>query len=659
MERLPSWFKLICVVSGQKHPTSKGWGHEASDEYINQLDKATRDGPKGNYGVLCGRRSKIIVIDYDTDKVPECNVTLESLKEHHGDTLIVQTPKGGFHVYHEYSPKFDHWNGVTGIEGFVDIRTNGNYVVGPGSIVNGKRYRIVNQADCKGMSNETFDVFDEHVGGIQKKERNENQLIDPGKYDKLLNENGFTNIRWVNSYNFTCDQRGRGSVCPLCDHSHENNHFYLKETSGGSVYVKNHSNKCKKFYLINNEKKNTTYEEMKKEIDKEVFKVLNPLCYCIIKNGDFQIEPFNRLREIYSTRVLFDEKQREYNFFDRWTKDSTKVEYNKMDFLPDPLYCPDDIYNLWNGFQHEDIKGDVTKFQTLMNLIDGGSEYMTNYLAHLVQKPGEMPLTGIVLRGIDGCGKSSVVEIMRRLVGDEHYFTTSDPSKEVFCRFSEAINRKMVINFNEAEAKKMFVLNEDIKNLVTSPTAIYEKKGMTPIVTRSFVRVIVTTNNSTPLKISLTDRRWAVFNVFETYVQDEPFWDDMYKWINNKENINFIYNYLKNIDLTNVHLKNIPKTSALNEIKQACLPLEIKWLTDFIHEYHVPSIKNSDLFDSYKSFIPAKVEVDVRSFGLMLKKLNVDGFTKERVTEGIIWRINYDKVKQWLDNKGVDQSGYS
>jgi hypothetical protein len=43
----------------------------------------------------------------------------------------------------------------------------------------------------------------------------------------------------------------------------------------------------------------------------------------------------------------------------------------------------------------------------------------------------------------------------------------------------------------------------------------------------------------------------------------------------------------------------------------------------------------------------------------MLKKLNVDGFTKERVTERIIWRINYDKVKQWLDNKGVDQSGYS
>ena len=652
MESLPLCFKLIGVQKGQKVPTSKGWGHEASDEYISSLDVKTRMNSEDNYGVLCGHRSGIIVIDYDTDKIPDCEVNLESLKKNHGDTLIVQTPKGGFHVYHAYEPRYNHWNGITGIEGFIDVRTNGNYVVGPGSMVNGKVYTIVNQAKCLPMPDEIYGAFDSAMCKLQQHSKS---ILEPGKYDMLLNEKGFTNIRWVNSYDFDCDQRGRGRICPLCDRMHENNHYFLSEYKG-AIFLKNHSHKCKRICLIKSEEDN--YETMKNKIDKDVFKVLNPLCYCIHRTNELQICSLNQLREIYSTNILYDEKKKEYNFFDRWTKDTTKKEVEKMDFLPEPLVCPINVYNLWGGFKYEDNVGDIDKFISLMNLVDGGSEYMIHYLAHLIQKPGEMPLVGIVLRGIEGSGKNSITEIMKRLVGDEHYFSTSDPGRDVFCRFSEAINKKLVINFDEAEAKKMFMFNEDIKCLITSRTTNYEKKGITPICMRSFVRCIVTTNNYTPLKISLTDRRWAVFNVLDTYVKNKKFWDEMYAWIDDADNIGFIYNYLKNIDLLGVNLKDIPETSALNEMKQACLPIEIKWITEFIHEYHVVTIKNSDLFESYKNFMPSKIEVDIRTFGLMMKKLNIDGFTKTRDMYGITWCINHTMAKQWLTNKGVDQSGF-
>ena len=86
-----------------------GWSKRADPAVIDCLDVVTR-ASKGNYGVLCGPRSGILVIDYDLDKVPEItNINLESLIGVHGDTMIVQTPKGGYHVYHSYDDRFDAW----------------------------------------------------------------------------------------------------------------------------------------------------------------------------------------------------------------------------------------------------------------------------------------------------------------------------------------------------------------------------------------------------------------------------------------------------------------------------------------------------------------------------------------------------------------------
>jgi hypothetical protein len=233
---MKSTFRTISIKANEKIPVVSGWGCGASPEHIDDLDKVARR-TKGNYGVLCGPRSNIIVIDYDTDKVPNCPVTLETLKEVHGNTMIVQTPKGGFHVYHVYESRFDTWVGRCKIDGFVDIRTHGNYVVGPGSKVDGREYRIVNDAEPGTMPEEIFKKYDSEAR--VEKHSIENQAVD----DEVLEKFGFTNIRWVSEYNFDCDQRGKKTTCPLCGLCHENNHFYIWGTDG-VVFVKNHSNRC-------------------------------------------------------------------------------------------------------------------------------------------------------------------------------------------------------------------------------------------------------------------------------------------------------------------------------------------------------------------------------------------------------------------------------
>ena len=402
-----------------------------------------------------------------------------------------------------------------------------------------------------------------------------------------------------------------------------------------------------------NKSSDDDYLCMKATIDSVVFKITDPLCYCKIRDdGSLQLCTFNQLKEIYSTYVLYD-GTREYNFFDKWSKDPTKVEYSKIDFLPYPCICPSDVYNLWHKLPCDGELGDIRYFTEIMNLIDGGSTYMINYLAHLVQKPGEMPLTGIVLRGVEGSGKNTVTTLCKKLIGDDQFFYSSDPSRDVFCRFSEAVRGKLVINFDEAESKKMFACNEDIKSLITNPTCNYEKKNIQPITIRSFVRVIATTNNTTPLKITISDRRWVVFNMLETYVKNKTYWGLVYKWLDDPENIKYIYNHLMKHDLSHVNLTDIPITDPLNEIKQSCLPLEIKWVCNLIIDNFPTSwvgqnIDNIQLYYSYKEFIPSKFDSDIRGFGIIMKKLNIDGFIRGRNKYGITWLIDRQRILDWL-----------
>ena len=117
------------------------------------------------------------------------------------------------------------------------------------------------------------------------------------------------------------------------------------------------------------------------------------------------------------------------------------------------------------------------------------------------------------------------------------------------------------------------------------------------------------------------------------------------------------------IDLTNVNLTTIPETEVRTEIKQACLPLEIKWLSDIIvdrfpSEWICGAITAEELRLDYKNFLPSKCDVDSRAFGKMLTKMNCPGIVKgSRSSEGMSWCIDRQVVYDWLLSKGyIDSS---
>ena len=105
-------FYKIPLNDNEKTPSMSGWSGASQQklEAFTMLSETTT-----NHGVLCGEPNGIIVFDYDSHKLPNNHINLDSLKHVHGEnTIIVQTTSGGYHVYHKFDDKVKHWKGVCG-----------------------------------------------------------------------------------------------------------------------------------------------------------------------------------------------------------------------------------------------------------------------------------------------------------------------------------------------------------------------------------------------------------------------------------------------------------------------------------------------------------------------------------------------------------------
>ena len=103
-----------------------------------------------NIGVVTGGASGIVVIDLDAAKTPgepHGRQSLAVLARDRGariprETRTVVTPGGGQHLYFGVPSEVDLRNTAGQLGWHVDTRGTGGYVVGPGSVVNGRRYRL-------------------------------------------------------------------------------------------------------------------------------------------------------------------------------------------------------------------------------------------------------------------------------------------------------------------------------------------------------------------------------------------------------------------------------------------------------------------------------------------------------------------------------------
>ena len=117
--------------------------------------------------------------------------------------------------------------------------------------------------------------------------------------------------------------------------------------------------------------------------------------------------------------------------------------YQEFGMHPDKMSCPNNVYNLWEPFAYslktEEYEPDIEGLDKILHLVkvlanydDFSEKFLLDWMAQMFQypevKPGAMP----VLQSKPGAGKSSLIDILKKLLGESKVWECVNPQRDMF-----------------------------------------------------------------------------------------------------------------------------------------------------------------------------------------------------------------------------------
>ncbi|GAQ83075.1 hypothetical protein KFL_001340300 [Klebsormidium nitens] len=432
-----------------------------------------------------------------------------------------------------------------------------------------------------------------------------------------------------------------------------------------------------------------SYDETKMEFERNHFKVMQPLCFVEVEADDQSLyyrgkrEFLEAYENLYCTVKKVDKNGIEYTekeaFVKLWFADTQIRTYKKLVFCPPPTPVPADCFNTYNGMQAEKAEADVScgsiepflrHAAVLCNNVPQHTEYFLKYLAHIVQFPGKLSNVAIVLKSIvEGVGKNTFLDFFMKLVlGEELSYESANPVRDLFSRFSQRRKERLMIVINETSGKDTHAFSEQIKDMITSTTYNHEEKGIRPIKMNNYARLIFTTNNDVPVKIGQHDRRFVVFEASNELVGNAEYFRNFAQYAADPNNALAVYEYLKSLDLSTIHLENDrPKTEEYLEIQKNTIKPEYRFLGSMIeiyrknHNSDVVAFKGLDIFIEFSKWMTQAIPLQITStqFGRTLNTLMklTDSVQKRRLGTGVVYEINLLNLQHWMVEKKYIDDG--
>jgi len=289
-----------------------------------------------------------------------------------------------------------------------------------------------------------------------------------------------------------------------------------------------------------------------------------------------------------------------------WMNHRQRRTYDQVVFDPSGRAANDSVYNLWRGLAVEPREGDCSKFlEHIRDNICSGDlacyEYLLNWMAHLVQRPGELPGVAIVLKGMQGTGKGVFASTFGKLFGRHYRHVTS--REHLLGKFNGHLQDAVLVFADEAVWGGNKEQEGVLKTLITEPRRQYEQKYQGVVELDNYTRVIMATNNDWAVPAGLEERRFFVLQVSNAKLQDNVYFGAIKHQILNG-GIEALLYYLLNRDLSGVQIRKFPRTSALAEQQELSLDHVGRWWLDVLEEGGIGSCDGDGNLQSNAAFDP-------------------------------------------------------
>ena len=274
--------------------------------------------------------------------------------------------------------------------------------------------------------------------------------------------------------------------------------------------------------------------------------------------------------------------ERRVQMWRAWMTSPRRRTYENAVMRPDrePGRMPNGDFNLWRGFSVKPKPGDFGLFRELVETVicDGDPElieYVWNWLAFLVQRPGDRHEVALVMKGGKGTGKGTLATEVGSLFGP-HYLPTSNIG-DIVGRFNTHLRECLLLFADEALIAKNQKHDSQIKPLITDETISCEAKGLSKIWVDNRLSWLMASNQDWVIPATRDERRYAVCNVSTCRQQDLKFFGALKKQMKNGGRAALLDHLLK-IDIAKFDPKKFPDNDALREQQDQSLgALQLFW----------------------------------------------------------------------------------
>lgn len=277
-------------------------------------------------------------------------------------------------------------------------------------------------------------------------------------------------------------------------------------------------------------------------------------------------------------------------------------------------------YNFWRGFAVQPQLG-TDKVRRLLRHIHSvicredkkKFRYLIRWLAWTVQNPDQNPETAIVLKSEgEGSGKSTLSEVMRRIIGVHHAMKVSTPA-QIFAPHVDYLEFMCFLMVEEAVFAGDPRVADLVKDFITGSTIHINPKGRKAYSAPNRISAILTTNHDWAVPAGKSARRWFVCEVDESRTFDRIYFDAMFNDLAAGGYGQFL-RFLLNVKLGPWHPRNLFRTKELREQQLLSAPPIKQWLRDCAEDgeiarwsngLHVGSLDlgvehtTADLYDAY------------------------------------------------------------
>ena len=393
---------------------------------------------------------------------------------------------------------------------------------------------------------------------------------------------------------------------------------------------------------------NTEYLELKEKFELNCFRLENPFNYVYI-DADKNLQLFNSEKlktwalKDYGVKIEDPEDDRiKKPFIDVWLTDPNQKSFNKIVF--DPTLTSVNNYNYFSGFKYtEGEKAQIENpFLNLLKRVCNDKktyDYFVDWIAHIIQKPYKKTNIAIILySNVKGVGKNCIVDGICKLIKgySGHVETIEDITKN----FNSHLVNKLFIYGDEIKASSKCI-SDKLKQVITRPTQNLEKKGKDAFEIEDFTNWLFTTNNKDAFKVEQGDRRLFFIECINEKLSKELS-TEYYKYIENEEEMNKLFNFFKNHEITyNIGIEAPPASRMKNELqfetKQAYIQLLYKQPREIIRN----RFTSQQLYEKSKTFASSNYlnhSYSITEFGTEMSKI-LKQF-KKRTATGYVYEIN-------------------